>query len=149
MSINTHAEFNKLKALTKSLTITIRNRQAEYFSKHQRYFQGLRIPTIGKLDGLLEAEISPSMRPSDQEASWSDFAPTDFKVGGMLPVHINISVYSSQAGEGWVLTIEFWQDLGPDNYGNAGDHWTWQHNEGPEARAGIWDDWFVQSDDEM
>jgi len=149
MGITTHVQFTRLNALTKSMLKTVENRQAEYFAKHQQYFQGLKMPIIGKLDGDILGDINPGLKPQDQEASWAEFGPTDFKPGGKLPVHISINVYDAPIGMGWILKLELFADLGPDTYGNEGNHWVWKHNEGPASIGGIWDDWYIEPAEEQ
>lgn len=134
--------------LTNSLVTTIRNKQAEYFATKGKYFQGLRMPSTGVLDGNVNATINPALRPEDQEASWLDFDPLTFKTNTKIPYHIHIDVYQSPIGWGWVMVAEFWKTgLGPDTYGNDGDHWLYRHNEGPNQDSGIWSDWHIQPDE--
>jgi hypothetical protein len=100
---------------------------------------------VTKLDGNIASDIPYGKKPSDQDDSWNEFAARDFKMDTKVPTHIQIDVYQAQNGWGWILVFDIWkQGLGPDNYGTDGNHWKFQHNEGPEVREGIWDEWFIE-----
>lgn len=143
MSIKDHPNYAVINTLVLELINTVRNRQSEYFAKNRKYFQGLRIPSTGQLDGKIYVDINPALRPDDQEHSWIDFAPGDFGVGTKMPVHVQVDTYQSKDGMGWMLRAEFWSDLGADAYGNEGMHWVYQHCEGPDNPGGIWGDWHI------
>jgi len=144
MAIENHPKYSTLKTLVDSLILKVRNKQAEYFAAKKKYFQGLLIPSTGKLDGSLSNKINYGLHPSDQEDSWNSFDSANFNVSTKLPIHIKIDVYQSPDGWGWILGCEFWlAGLGPDRYGRDGDHWCYRHNEGPEMGQGIWDEWFI------
>lgn len=149
MSIQQHPNYAKLTTHVETLVSLIKARQAEYFVAKGRYFQGLRIPSLGKQDGTgAGALLDVGKHPSDQEDSWNSFASGNFKTTSKLPFHLEIQAYAGPAGHGWILTIHLWKTgIDPDLYGNTGDHWTYRHHEGPEMPlSGIWDDWFVQDD---
>lgn len=130
---------------TQNFIVLITNRQAEYFAKNGKYFQGLRIPSTGALDGDAAAAINYGLKPTDQDDSWNTFAPNDFKASTRLRFHLAIDVYQHPEGMGWILTIDlFSPGLGPDNYGIDGDHWVYRHNHGPMSQSGIWDEWYIQ-----
>lgn len=143
-----HPESQNIKTLTKSLITKVRNRQADYFAMHKRYFQGLKIPSVGDCDGVVGKFIDFGKRPSDQVHSWNDFDGTNFNQFMKLPVHIKVDVYETpDSGWGWMLTVEFKYDgLGPDKYGNDGDHWMYIHDEGGQMTGGIYGDWFIKTE---
>lgn len=147
MSIKDHPNYAVINTLVLELINTVRNRQSEYFAKNRKYFQGLRIPSVGQLDGTIDVDINPALRPDDQESSWVDFSPLDFQVGRKLPMHVRVDTYASKSGMGWVLRAEFWKDLGDDGYGTSGIHWVYLHNEGPLTMPGIYGDWHIEPDE--
>lgn len=139
-----HENFPIINTFTDDLVKTITNLQAAYFAQNQFYFQGIRIPATGNLDGITKGEINPALKPTDRDDSWLDFSSKDFAVGTKYPVHIQVDVYQSEDGHGWILIIDFYKEgIGPDKYGNSGEHWMYKHNEGPEGFSGIWSDWFI------
>lgn len=141
--IEDHPNYTTIQAFVESVILTVRNKQAEFFTKHKYYFQGLRIPNTGELDGTSQAQIQYGLRPEGREHSWHDFDPDNFKVDTKFPVHLRLDCYDGPNGPGWILNFELYKDLGPDGYGNEGTHWYYQHNEGPLVRPGIWDEWFI------
>jgi len=148
MSITDHPNFNTIQAFVDNAIIKIRNKQADYFVAKKKYFQGLKIPSQGKLNGKSDVDIDYGLHPSDQEDSWNAFDKTNFKANVKFPIHLTCHVYESPDGWGYILKFELWEpSLGPDKYGNDGDHWIYQINEGPEVRSGIWNDWYVRKDE--
>ena len=144
MAIENHPNYTTIQTFVKNTTLLIQNEQAKFFTKHKHYFQGLKIPATGKLDGIEEIQIQYGLKPDDQPYSWNDFDSKSFKVNIKFPVHVSIDVYTSSQGPGWILKFEFWyEEIDPDGYGNKGNHWFYQHNEGPLKRPGIWDEWFI------
>ena len=61
------------KNLLDSFIINVRNLQAEYFTKHKRYFLGLRIPN-GKEDGTVDKHIAYGLIPEGENDSWNLFS---------------------------------------------------------------------------
>jgi hypothetical protein len=144
MGIQDHPRFSTIQTWIDQVLINITNAQATYFAKNQKFFQGLKIPSQGKLDGNSEALIDYGLHPEDQTDSWNTFEKAKFKENVKFPCHLKLDVYESPRGWGWVVSFHLYvEGLGPDTYGNDGDHWVYQHNEGPSIRSGIFDDWFI------
>jgi len=120
-------------------------KQAEYFLWRGYYFHGPRIPATEVLDGNGNSEIPYGKCPEGRPDSWSDFDNGRFNANARLPFHIALTPYEGPEGHGWVLTMDLTKPgLGPDAYGEDGDHWVFRHHEGPEQRVGIWDEWHLE-----
>jgi hypothetical protein len=145
-----HPNYGTIQTFAESMILTIRNKQAEFFTKYKRYFQGLRTPAVGTLDGSTLADIQYGLKPDDQAYSWNDFDSATFKRDVKFPIHVSVGGYTGPSGPGWILQFELWREkLGPDGYGHEGNHWVYQHHEGPEKRVGIWDEWFIIEEEEV
>jgi len=139
-----HPQYAKITAFTESVIGTIKTYQDQFFVTNGRYFQGLWLLGDREVDGTTDEPVINTSAPSDFPFTWKDFAPTIFKNNLKVPVNISISVYEAPTGWGWTFYAEvFYAGLGPDAYGTYGDHWVYQHNEGPEDYIGIFDEWFI------
>ncbi len=110
----------------------IQARQAAYFRRHGRYFQGL--PTHSEPPQHSSAgdndEIPDRLngRPTDQAESWRDFL--DELHDAPLPAAIRSDVYQGWRGFGYVITVQVRFD---------GDTYERAQHVGPEAdRAFNW-----------
>ena len=143
---NAHPRYAVIDTLVKALITKVSIAEATYFAANQAYFQGIVTPS-SPTDGLTDATANWAVTPHDQVASWKDFDPSTFKTNFKIPFQIRIDVYESPIGWGWALTIEVWKSgLGPDEFGNDGNHWVYRHHEGPE-NYGLCDVWFIQVDE--
>lgn len=143
--ITSHPRYAALRALTDSLVKTVSNRQAEYLLWRGYYFHGPRIPSEGQLSGEGDSAIPYGKRPEGRPDSWADFDSGRFNASSKLPFHVALTPYAGPEGHGWVLTVDlFFAGIGPDAYGQDGDHWVYRHHEGPERRVGIWDEWYIE-----
>jgi len=141
-----HPAYAKITTFTASIVGTIRTYQAQFFVTNGRYFQGLWLlgPTATP-DGTTDETVINTSMPSDFPFTWKDFVPTIFKNTLKIPVNIRIDVYEAPNGWGWIFRADVWKaGLDPDAYGNYGDHWVYQHNEGPDDWGGPLDIWFIQ-----
>lgn len=148
MAIQSHLNYTTLQTWVDQMILTLETAQASYFVKNQKFFQGLKIPNQGKMDGNDEALIDYGLHPDDQVDSWNTFESTKFKANVKFPCHLRLDVYEAPTGWGWVASFHLYiSGLGPDLYGFDGDHWVYQHNEGPgDVGRGIWDDWFIEEE---
>lgn len=146
MAIGDHPNWNTLNTWTESLIKTIEAQQARHFARRKCFFQGLKTPT-DQCDGIASKDIAYGLKPEDQAESWADFAPQAFKAGVQFPASVKIDVYEHPAGWGYITKFDLYlAGLGPDAYGNDGEHWVYQTNHGPGEIAGIWDEWHIISD---
>lgn len=141
-----HPAYAKITTFTASVVDTIRTYQNQFFVINGRYFQGLWLLGDTQADGTTDETVINTSMPSDFQISWRDFAPTVFKNNLKIPVNIRIDVYESPSGWGWIFRAEVWKaGIDPDAYGNYGDHWVYQYNEGPEVdQSQIWDEWYIE-----
>ena len=149
-AITDHPNWGQINAFQSSIVGMITGLQQAYYVIHGHYFQGLQTPVkaVNELDGTEEVQIAYGLKPSDQEESWNDFSPNDFKQGTKFRIHVTIDVYSAPEGDGYIVTLEFnYPAIGPDSYGTEGNRWIYQHNEGPVSYGGIWDEWFIKLDE--
>lgn len=147
MTIINHSNYSVIYIFVKNLIDIIRVKQDSYFVQKKKYFQGLCIPAQDKLDGIIPIKIDYDKHPSDQEDSWFTFDSENYKTGVKFLTLVTLQVYESPKGWGWILRFEIWKDgLDPDKYENKGNHWVYQHNEGPQVRTNIWDDWYIETD---
>ena len=151
MGIEAHPNFEAIRSFVNTTLALLKEKQTFYFSRvgGAGYFQGLRIPSQAQLDGESFGPVDFGRHPDDQSESWGSLMPGYFNAETRIPVNISVQTYTTPENKhGWIFMAEFWKaGLGPDLYGNTGDHWIWQHNEGPDIRAGIWDDWFCIVDE--
>jgi hypothetical protein len=77
------------------------DRQAAYYTIHERYFQGLWTHNVAPDDGAETAPDAHTSTPSDQQARWSDF----FSLPDALPCALRIDIYESEQGQGWTATV--------------------------------------------
>ncbi len=148
MSIKDHPNFKTIKTFVDSTIIDTKNRQAKYFSKRKRYFQGIKTPTL-RCDGAILKDVNYGKKPADQLDSWFDFAPLSFHSSAKFPVRVQIDTYASPEGHGYKIRFDFHKEgLGPDSYGTDGDHWLYVHHEGPEDQSGIFDEWHIEIGEE-
>lgn len=147
--ITDHPNFEAINSWKNDLITTLKDLQKDYARKNDgNFFQGLKVPSQGKLDGITYAQIDFGQHPGDQVDSWYSFAPERFNSETVFPAHVTINTYKSEDETGWTAKIEFWKaGIGPDTYGKDGDHWVFQHNEGFENFDGIWEDWFMGIDE--
>ena len=138
--IEAHPKFADIQTTVDTLIDKIKIKQADYFAIHKQYFQGLTIPdkAVLEMDGMTYEEIDEGLKPNDQQASWKDFDSTVFFKNATLPCHIRVDVYRMPTkGWGWVLQADIWHE---------GDHWVYQHDEGPGRAGGPWDTWYIKPD---
>lgn len=149
MAIEDHPRFNTIRAFVTSVIKTVEIRQAQYFTKNKKYFQGIKIPAL-ELSGDEDIEPGFSMRPGDQEESWNDFATDHFRPGLKFPVEVSIDVYEHpETGWGYIINFSLVKaGLGPDKYGRDGDRWKYRYNSGTQQLSGVWDDWYIEVIDE-
>lgn len=143
-----HPNIATLNSFSSSMVGTIGGLQQAYFVKYGVYFQGLWLLGDEAFpDGIEYLEAEYTRKPSDQADTWQNFGPALFKPGLSCPANVKIDVYESPDGWGYIVTLEiYYPGIGPDANGNDGDHWVYKHNEGPEARNGIFDEWYIQPD---
>lgn len=150
MAITEHQNFEEIRFFINSMLALIKARQVIYYNQNEKagYFQGLKIPSQTILTGLASGSVDYGLHPSDQEDSWGTFLPDYFNAETRIPVNIAVQAYETPEGKhGWIFTATLRHEgLGPDLYGNDGPNWTWRHNEGPQSRSGVWDDWFCEPD---
>jgi len=140
-----HPNFAKINTFTASVIGTIKTYQDQYFVTNGRYFQGLWLLGNQQVDGNTDVAVINTSAPSDQQVTWRDFAPTVFRNNLKIPVNVRIDVYQSPQGWGWVLVAECWIDgLGPDAFGNNGNHWVYNHSEGPSDIGLVEDVWYIE-----
>lgn len=145
-----HPRWSRINTFTDSIVRTISDGQDAFYIKHKRYFQGLAIVGEGqKPDGNSEKAIRAFVRPNDFDFSWSQFDRTTFRGSFQVPFDFRVNVYQSSDGWGWIWKGEMWIDgLGPDAYGNDGDHWVYYYHEGPEDLSGsILNEWHIEPED--
>ena len=142
--------YPRIASLLYNYIISMDVAQADYFAANTKYFQGLGLVS-GMPDGVTNVKADTTMKPSDQEVSWRDLDSKVFAASLALPVNIEMDVYDSPGvGWGYTITFEFWHDgLGPDAYGNEGNHWVYVYHVGPNPpeTGAIYDDWFIQPDE--
>lgn len=142
-----HPQFAKITTFTQTVVNTIKTYQDQFFVTHGRYFQGLWLLGEREVDGTTDLSVINTSAPSDFPFTWKDFAPTVFKNTLKIPVNVKIDVYESPNGWGWRFRADvYYAGLGPDAYGNYGDHWVYVHHEGPENSVGISDEWYIEAD---
>jgi len=151
-SFNDHPYHGQITSFTASIKGTVNGLEQAYFVREGEYFQGLWIlGDIGNaVDGTVEIPTVNTRKNNDQNASWSDFGPALYKPGLTAPINYRTDRDVTPAGEhGYYLILEFYYDgLGPDDYGNDGNHWMHIHH-GGEAPANpflIYDDWYIDAD---
>ena len=146
MAIINHPSYARIVTLTQSFVDSVSAKQADFFIANGRYFQGINL-VDGQPDGETDINMDATKKPTDQLESWSDFDSKVFKNNIKIPFNVKVNIYESPAGWGWELIIEVWKaDLGPDAYGNDGDHWIYRHHEGPAPKGGIFDTWYIDPD---
>lgn len=149
MGIENHENYKTLNTWVKSVSNMIEAQQHEYFARHEKYFQGLKVPEE-KCDGITEKLIAYGKKPDDQEESWSDFAPASFKEGIKFPASVRIDIYQAPSGWGFIVIFDLYHpELGPDTYGNDGDHWQYKTHHGPEKPSGIYDEWYIDEENDL
>ena len=149
MGILNHPNWAKINTYSAAFVGTIKTNQDAFFAANGKYFQGIALlgPTA-KPDGTTDIQVVNASKPYDQNVSWFDFASNVFKNNLKIPIQLKIDVYQAPTGWGWILTAEVWYaGIGPDAYGRNGSHWVYQYNQGPEAMDGIFDEWYIQTDE--
>jgi hypothetical protein len=141
--------YPRVAALVKQYIRSIDGAQADYFAANTIYYQGLDL-VDGYPDGVTNVATDPTKKPSDQELDWFDFDPQVFAMSVALPVNIRIDTQNTAPDWGYTITFEFWRDLGPDAYGNVGDHWVYLYNVGPNIDPNAhYDEWFIEYDGDL
>ena len=142
-----HPQYAKISTFTASIVSQISAKQDVFFLVNGRYFQGLwLLGPDATPDGTTDETIIESTSPDDFGFTWRDFDSVVFKKNIKIPINIKIDVYQAPNGWGWIFTAEAYiAGFGPDAYGNEGDHWMYQHHEGPEVHSGIFDEWYIQN----
>ena len=145
MAFASHPRYTQIMNILNTVLSGIATRQTAFLAANGRYFQGIKILRESKLNGMTNTTADWTVHPTDHSHSWTDFSGTVFKASLQMPVHISLNVYRTPAGEwGWIFVVDLWYaGIGPDAYGHDGDHWVYQHHAGPEAKTGIWDEWFI------
>lgn len=146
--ITDHPNFEAIRSFKNTILSILTEKQQLYYNQHDKsgYFQGLMIPSQTQLTGELYGPIDFGTHPDDQSESWGSFLPDYFNAETRIPINISVQIYTTPDGAyGWIFRADLWKpEIGPDMYGNDGDHWVWQHNSGAENRQGVWDDWFIE-----
>ena len=129
-----HPRYAHIDTKLKAFIQAISDKQAEYFVINGRYFQGIRTP-VEPQDGIADADPNWALKPeTGQDVSWKDFAPNIFRSNVGVPFQIEIIPISSPEGHSWILMVHVWiNGMGPDQFGNDGDHWMYIYGEGPNA----------------
>jgi hypothetical protein len=149
MAPSDHPFYNNLMTIITDLISDISAAQTAYFNANGRYFQGIKTPATPQTGTTLGDVIDETAKPTDQLEDWVTFAPQTFKKNSKLPYQISIDTYEAPSGHGWIFTGELWyDDLGPDAYGNMGSHLVYRHHEGTEPQDGIFDELYIQPDSE-
>jgi hypothetical protein len=149
-AITDHPNWGQISAFQSSIVGTINGLQQAFYVTHGYYFQGIMTPVEGtSLDGTEEVQIAYGLKPSDQDVSWFDFSPNDFKLGTKFRMHVRINRITAPEGDGYHIILDFrFPGIGPDNYGNDGEHWIYKHAHGPVAVSPeIWDEWYIEPDE--
>ena len=105
MTIQDHPKFSTIQTWIDQMLINLISAQATYCAKNQKFFQGLKIPSQGKLDGNTEALIDYGLHPDDQTDSWNTFEKDKFKANTKFPCHLKLGVYESPRGWGWFASF--------------------------------------------
>jgi hypothetical protein len=121
------------------LIVKITAAQDAYFATHGKYFQGIKTPAI-PLDGVTEGTMDVDVKPTDQLEGWIDFDSNTFKRNTKVPYQMKIKVYNALSGHGWVFTGELFYNS---------EHLVYRHHNGPETLSGIFDELYVEIDEEV
>lgn len=126
-----HPRFSRIDTFVKASITKISIAEANFFAVHGRYFQGILTPD-DEQHGMTDAEADWKKKPEDSDESWADFDPDFFKKTTTIPCQMEIGIYESPRGWGWVAryTVNY-SGLGPDEFGNEFPRWIYQHHEGP------------------
>lgn len=139
-----HPNHGQITAFVSAMVGTVDGLQNAYFVRYDRYFQGLPLLGDSLPDGTEELPAQYSRHPSDQFDTWQDLGPAIFKPGLDIPINMHTNTYISPDGPGYNIIFEFYYNgLGPDEYGNDGNHWMYVHMVGPNSGYGREDEWFI------
>ena len=143
-----HPNQGRIANYTSSFVQSISDLQAEFYAIHGYYFQGLWVLGDVEADGETDYPAINSTSPIFQSETWHDFSPTIFKNNAKFPINIRIDVRVTADGEeGWTLLLEcFYPGLGPDDYGNDGDHWVYRYFEDLGDPTGPFEIWYILED---
>jgi len=143
-----HPRYNALMARLNAVMGQIESAQESYKDTHGKYYQGIVIPAEPFYEDTGERTYDGTRKPTDQEMDWFTFLPAVFNPGHQIPCQMRMDVYNGPQGQGWVITFHLWYaGLGPDSYGNDGDHWVYRHEGGAGVAGGRLDEWYIYVED--
>ena len=149
MAVTAHPNYATLVNRTNTIVSRAITAQGIYLAANGHFFQGIAMPdTIP--DGSIDVDTDVNVKPTDQVHSWLDFDPVGYAALSQKRMRVRIDVYDAPEGQGWVLTLEFrYAGIGPDAYGTDGDHWVYRYHEGAASPSGIFEEWYIQGDNEI
>lgn len=140
-----HSRSFEINTFIQSLIVSVDKAQSEFFAKNGRYFQGLNLLGGIETDGKVDLTTITVETPIDFKTTWKEFMPEVIKDGFKASVNIQIDVYKSPKGYGWVLTAKCNQDkIEIDRFGNSGSMWMYVFEKGPQGeKTFMSNEWFL------
>jgi hypothetical protein len=130
MSVQDHPNFSNIQTLVDSVVTRLAAKQADFFIAKARYFQGIMIPST-PTNGITLVSANVDVHPVGNSDNWFDFDKTTFPKNLKMFINLRTEAYKAPGGHGHVLIFQFWYSgLGPDLYGELGDHWQYVHHIG-------------------
>ena len=144
--ITSHPNYAVIQSQKNTMIAVIAAKQAEYYTIHNKYFQGMSIPSTIVCNGSTFVPVDFGLHPDDQSDSWGSFLPQYFNIETRVLFNIRIDAIASEGKHGYLIVFNLVRDgISPDKYGGVGSRWVYFMAGGELQMEGVFNDWFTEN----